>query len=102
MATQTKGTGTINDSKSRNVYDRAEATLDALDAGAIDVEQARAKVGAIRVMSAHVKVELEHAKLTGRLAPGSADLPGFRRTGPVDVPPEVATGRLPRRQGVVG
>lgn len=94
--------GAIDTPETRNVYDRAESVLDDLDAGKIDVEQARAKVGAVRVMGAHEKTELEHAKLTGRLAPGSADLPGFRRTKAEDVPAAVATGRLPRRAGVVG
>lgn len=94
--------GAITAPRARTVYDRAEKVLDALEAGSIDTEQARARNGALRNMGSYIKTELEHAKMTGRLAPGSAALPGFRRTEAQDVPPSEAVSRLPRRAAAVG
>jgi hypothetical protein len=91
----------ITSKKAKNVYDRAEDALDALDEGALDNTTARTKAVLLRNMLGHMKMELEHATKTGRLAPGSPELPGFVRTEPKVVPSGEAVKRLGRHGRVI-
>jgi len=91
-----KNAGAVNTKATKDIYDRAVETFDKLDSGKIDVDDAKARASILRPAVAQTKLELEHAKLTGRLAPGSASLPGFVRTPAEDIQAEVANKRIHR------
>ena len=89
--------GAIVSEKAEDVVDLSLDTFRKLDAGKIDVNDARARCGVLRTANAYISLELEHAKLTGRLEPGSCELAGFERVAPKSVSSEEAMKRMPSR-----
>lgn len=91
--------GAVNGNASQRIHDGIMDSYNKLISGRIDIDAAKARAGLLRTAVMLASKELEHAKLTGRLAPGDPSLPGYVRTPPVAVPPEVAISRLPRVRG---
>lgn len=64
----------------QDVFDQAERTLQLLVSKKVKIEEARIIANLLKVKINKMELELDHAKLTGRLKSGSPYLPNFIRS----------------------
>lgn len=85
MSTQKKSVESKVDADTRfrlegeNVTARAHRLADSIRNGEIEVAQARVLCKLLSVEVKEIEIDYEHAKFTGRLQQGSAELPGLAR-----------------------